>query len=146
MVMCAWNLIVGILQLNLILLPSLLFPSIILSSSSGMSAPIKYGDSVTPKPYESAPTPPELSFEDYKALTEEWTATEERYEEAVGRHNDWKTAQAKEAWAEKLRLDKLACLLKVEALKKEKEEAERKAEEKRKEDERIAGCWCSVGK
>ncbi len=85
-----------------------------------------------------------LSFEDYKALTKERTAMEERYEEAVGRHNDWKTARAKEARVEKLRQDKLACLLKVEALKKEKEEAERRAEEerkaeaKRKEDERVA--------
>ncbi len=45
---------------------------------------------------------------------------------------------------EKLRQDKLVRLLKVEALKKEKEEAERRAEEerkaevKRKEDERVA--------
>ncbi len=59
-------------------------------------------------------------------LTEERTATEECYKEAVGRHNDWKTACAKEARAEKLRQDKLARLLKVEALKKEKEEAERR--------------------
>ena len=73
--MCAWNLIVGILQLNLVLLPSSLLPSIILSSSLTMSTPIKYHDSVTPEPYESALMPPELSFEDYKALTEEWTAT-----------------------------------------------------------------------
>ncbi len=55
-----------------------------------------------------------------------------------------KTTRAKEARVEKLRQDKLACLLKVEALKKEKEEAERrveeeqKAEAKRKEDERVA--------
>ncbi len=109
-----------------------------------MSAPIEYRDSVTPEPYESAPTPPALSFKDYKALTEERTATEERYEEAIGRHDDWKTVRAKEARAEKLRQDKLVCLLKVEALKKEKEEAERRAEEerkaeaKRKEDERVA--------
>ncbi len=134
----------GISQLSLLLLPSLLFPSHIVSSSLKMSAPIEYRNSVTPKPYELAPMPPALSFEDYKALTEEWTAAEECYEEAVGRHNDWKTVHAKEARAGKLRQDKLARLLKVEALKKEKEEAERRAEEerkaeaKRKEDERVA--------
>ncbi len=74
----------GILQLNLVLLPSSLFPSIILSLLLTMSAPIEYRNSVTSEPYESAPMPPELSFEDYKALTEERTAAEERYEEAVG--------------------------------------------------------------
>ncbi len=102
-----------------------------------MSAPVEYRDSATPEPYESAPTPPDLSFEDYKALTEEWTAAEEQYEEAVTRHDGWKTARAKEAQAEKLKQDKLARQLKVEALKKEKEEVERKAEEKRLEEERI---------
>ncbi len=134
----------GILQLNLVFSPSVLLPCYILSSLFKMSAPIEYRDSITPEPYESAPMPPELSFEDYKALTEERTATEECYKEAVGQHDDWKTTRAKEARAEKLQQDKLACLLKVEALKKEKEEAERraeeeqKAEEKRKEDERVA--------
>ncbi len=102
-----------------------------------MSAPVKYRDSTTPEPYESALTPPDLSFEDYKALIEERTAAEERYEEAITRHDSWKTAKAKEARAEKLKQDKLARQLKVEALKKEKEEAERKAEEKRLEEERI---------
>ncbi len=134
----------GILQLNLVFSPSVLLPCYILSSLFKMSAPIEYRHSVTPEPYESAPMPPELSFEDYKVLTEERTAAEECYKEAVGQHNDWKTTRAKEARAEKLQQDKLACLLKVEALKKEKEEAERraeeerKAEEKRKEDERVA--------
>ncbi len=102
-----------------------------------MSAPIEYRDSATPEPYELAPTPPDLSFKDYKALTEEQTAAEELYEEAITRHDGWKTAKAKEAQAEKLKQDKLARQLKVEALKKEKEEAERKAEEKRLEEERI---------
>ena len=102
-----------------------------------MSAPVEYRDSATPEPYESAPTPPDLSFEDYKVLTEERTAAEEQYEEAITRHDDWKTARAKEAQAEKLKQDKLAHQLKVEALKKEKEEAERKAEEKRLEEQQI---------
>ncbi len=38
---------------------------------------------------------------------------------------------------EKLKQDKQACLLKIEALKKEKEEAERKAELKRQEDKQL---------
>ncbi len=78
------NLIVGILQLNLVLSPSFLFLSNLLSSSFEMLAPIEYCDSVTPEPYELAPTPPELSFEDYKVLTEKRAAAEEHYEEAVG--------------------------------------------------------------
>ncbi len=102
-----------------------------------MSTPIKYCDSATPEPYESAPTPPDLSFKDYKVLTEEQTAAEERYKEAVTRHDGWKTAKAKEVQVDKLKQDKLARQLKVEALKKEKEEVERKAEEKRLEEERI---------
>ncbi len=89
-------LIVGILQLNLVLSPSFSLFSNLLSSLFAMSAPIEYHDSITPEPYESALTPPELSsFEDYKALIEEWTAMEECYEEAIGRHDDWKTMQAR---------------------------------------------------
>ncbi len=38
---------------------------------------------------------------------------EEHYEEAVGQHDDWKTARAKEARAEKLRQDKLPVCLKL---------------------------------
>ncbi len=91
-------LILRILQLNLVLSPSFSPFLNLLSPLFAMLVPIEYHDSITPKPYESAPTPPELSsFEDYKALTEERTATEERYEEAVGQHDDWKTMQAKEA-------------------------------------------------
>ncbi len=111
-----------------------------------MSVPIEYHNSATPEPYESAPTPANLSLEDYEALEKEWGAMEERYKEAVTRHDEWKAVknrEAKEAQVEKLRKEKEACLLKVEALKKEKLEAERraeeewKAEEKRKEDERV---------
>ncbi len=80
---------------------------------------------------------PGVASTHYKALTEERTAAEEQYEEAVTRHDGWKTTRAKEAWAEKLKQDKLAHQLKVEALKKEKEEAERKAEEKRLKEEWI---------
>ncbi|PBK92660.1 hypothetical protein ARMGADRAFT_1080729 [Armillaria gallica] len=63
----------------------------------------------------SALIPPDLLLKDYKALTN----------------------KAKEAWVEKLKQNKLVHLLKVEALKKEKEETERKAEEKRQEDEQL---------
>ncbi len=102
-----------------------------------MSAPIEYCDSVTPEPYALALTPPSLSFEDYEVLINEWTTAEECYDEAISRHDSWKIVKAKEAWAEKLKQDRLACQLKVEALKKEKEEAERKAEEKRQKDEQL---------
>ncbi|KAK0429525.1 hypothetical protein EV421DRAFT_1914619 [Armillaria borealis] len=48
-----------------------------------MSASIEYRQFATPEPYKSAPTPANLTAEDYKALTDEWAATEERYNEAV---------------------------------------------------------------
>ncbi len=120
----------GILQLNLVLSPSVLFPCYILSSSFKMSVPIIYCASVTPKPYTLAPTPPSLTFEEYKALAIEQSTVEE-------------------AHMERLRKEKEACQLKVELLRQEILEAERKveekrleeeqkAEEKRKEDERVA--------
>ena len=62
-----------------------------------MSAPVEYRDSVTPEPYESAPTPVDISLEDLEALEQERSAAEERYEEAVARHEEWKFAKAKEA-------------------------------------------------
>ncbi|KAK0235256.1 hypothetical protein EDD85DRAFT_792118 [Armillaria nabsnona] len=95
-----------------------------------MLAPIEYCDSATPKPYELALTPTDLSVEDYEVLTEEWTTMEEMYEEAA--------REAKEVYAEKLRQDKEACAAKVELLKHQKLEAEQKEEkkkEKEKEDE-----------
>ncbi|KAK0437785.1 hypothetical protein EV421DRAFT_1738748 [Armillaria borealis] len=92
-----------------------------------MSSSIEYRLSATPKPYESALMPEGLTSEQYKVFTEERAAVEEKYEEAVGAHDVWKTAKAKEARLEKLKADK------------EKEEEERKAaEEKRKEEERQA--------
>ncbi len=140
------NLIVGILQLNLIPASSLCLSSNILFLSFTMSASVEYHDSMTPEPYALALTPPSLMFEEYKALELEQSAAEEKYDEVVNKHNEWKAAkkrEEKEAWAEKLKKEKEACLLKVETLRKEKLEAERRAEEKRKaeekkqEDERI---------
>ncbi len=96
-----------------------------------MSALTEYHDSTTSELYESAPTPTDLSLEDYEALEKEWGAMEERYKEAVTRHDEWKAMKAREA--------KEVWLLKMETLKKEKLEAERKeqlwleAEEKEKE-------------
>ncbi len=100
-----------------------------------MSVPVKYRDSIMPKLYVSAPTPPNLSFKDYKAWMVEWTTVEEHYDEAINRHKDWKTMRVKEAWVEKLKQNKLVWELKVEALKQEKIEAERKVEEQRQEEE-----------
>ncbi len=56
-----------------------------------------------------SPDPPDLSLEAYEALEKEWGTVEERYEEAVTRHNEWKAMknrEAKEAQAEKLRKEK----------------------------------------
>ncbi|PBK75374.1 hypothetical protein ARMSODRAFT_970046 [Armillaria solidipes] len=98
-----------------------------------MLAPIEYHLSATPEPYESAPTPMDLTTEEYKTLTAEWTATEKKYDEAVGKHKEWKATWAKEAWAEKLRLKEKACAVKLEALRQqelEKEQLQLEAEEK----------------
>ncbi len=127
----------GILQLNLVPSPSFHFPSNILSSSFKMSVPIEYCDSMTPEPYVLAPMPPSLTFEEYEALTIEWSTTEEKYDEAINRHKEWKMVKAKEAHMERLRKEKKAHQLKVEVLRQEKLEAERKAEEKRLEDEQL---------
>ncbi len=113
----------GTLQLNLVLSSSVLFPCYILSSSFKMSVPIEYRDSITPKPYVSAPTPPLLTFEEYKALVIERSTAEEKYDEAVNKHEEWKTAKAKKACVEKLRKEKEVCQLKVEVLRQEKIEA-----------------------
>ncbi len=62
-----------------------------------MSMPIEYCDSATPEPYELAPTPADLLLEDYEALQKEWGTAEERYEEAVTRHDEWKATKNREA-------------------------------------------------
>ncbi len=68
----------------------------------------------------------------------EQSTTEEKYNEAVTKHEEWNMARAKEAHTERLRKEKEAHQLKVEVLRQEKLEAERKAEEKRKEEEQKA--------
>ncbi len=139
----------GILQLNFVPSPSLCFPSNIFYLLFRMSAPVEYHDSVTPEPYTSAPMPPLLTFEEYEALSIEQSTAAEKYDKAINKHEEWKTAKAKEVHTERLRKEKEAHQLKVELLRQEKLEAERKAEEKRleeeqktkekrKEDERIA--------
>ncbi|PBK65752.1 hypothetical protein ARMSODRAFT_1022181, partial [Armillaria solidipes] len=102
-----------------------------------MSASIEYRQSATPEPYESAPTPADLTAEDYKALTVERVAAEERYDEAVSKHEEWKAMKAKEARAEVLRLKEVARAAKLEALRqqeleKEKERLRLEAEEKQR--------------
>ncbi|KAK0429542.1 hypothetical protein EV421DRAFT_1745420, partial [Armillaria borealis] len=87
-----------------------------------MSNSIEYCQSATPQPYESTPMPVGLTSDEYKNLTEERLAMEEKYEEAIGAHEMWKAAKAKEARLEKLR---------------KKEQEQEVAEKKRKKDERI---------
>ncbi|SJL12780.1 uncharacterized protein ARMOST_16211 [Armillaria ostoyae] len=76
--------------------------------------------------------PEGLTLEQYKVFTEERAAAEEKYEEAVGAHDEWKAAKAKEAWLEKLKADKE---VQVEKLKKLQElEEERKVVEKKEQE------------
>ncbi|PBK61668.1 hypothetical protein ARMSODRAFT_981419 [Armillaria solidipes] len=98
-----------------------------------MLGPNKYHQSATSEPYESA-----LISDEYKALTDEWIAAEERYDEAVSRHEEWKTARAKEAWTEKLRVKEEAPAAKLEALRqqeleKEKEQLQLEAKEEQQQ-------------
>ncbi|SJK99875.1 uncharacterized protein ARMOST_03186 [Armillaria ostoyae] len=100
-----------------------------------MSSSNEYRLSTTPEPYESAPTPPDLTAEEYKALTAERATEEERYDEVVGKHEVWKAMKAKEAWVEALWLKEAARAAKLEVLKqqeleKEKEQLRLEAEEK----------------
>ncbi|SJL06761.1 uncharacterized protein ARMOST_10103 [Armillaria ostoyae] len=102
-----------------------------------MSSSNEYCLSTTPEPYESAPTPPDLTAEEYKALTAERAAEEEKYDEAVGKHEGWKAIKAKEAQAEALRMKEAARAAKLEVLKqqeleKEKERLRLEAEEKKR--------------
>ncbi|KAK0430296.1 hypothetical protein EV421DRAFT_1913101 [Armillaria borealis] len=89
-----------------------------------MSGPNKYHQSATPEPYESAPTSIGLTSDEYKALTNKRITMEERYNEAVSRHEEWKAAKAKGAWAAKLEV------LRQQELEKEKEQLWLEAEEK----------------
>ncbi|PBK73765.1 hypothetical protein ARMSODRAFT_972142 [Armillaria solidipes] len=86
-----------------------------------MSNTIKHCQSATPESYESVPTLEGLTSDQYKLLTEEHTATEEKYEEAVGAHDEWKAAKAKEVdEKEYLRLADLK--QKVDAMAKKKQD------------------------
>ncbi len=93
-----------------------------------MSQPIKYHLSVTPKLYESAPTPEDISIEEIEARV----AVEENYAEAMVKYAAWKEAKAVVEWEEKLRLAHEAWAAKVKALKQKTEE-KRKAKKKRQE-------------
>ncbi|PBK60427.1 hypothetical protein ARMSODRAFT_1026471 [Armillaria solidipes] len=84
-----------------------------------MSSSNKYHLSMTPRPYELAPTPKDLTAKEYKTLTIEQAAAEERYDEAVSKYKKWKAAKAKEAWAEKLRLKEETWAAKLEALRQQ---------------------------
>ncbi|KAK0244469.1 hypothetical protein EDD85DRAFT_945813 [Armillaria nabsnona] len=120
----------GILSLNLLPPPSPYFFELSLPSPFNISQAIEYRLSVTPEPYESAPTPEDISLKEIKA----WAAVEEDYVEAVANHTAWKEAKAVAEREEKSRLGCEAQAVKVEALKQKAEE-KRRAEEKRKEEE-----------
>ncbi len=97
-----------------------------------MSQSVEYHLSVTPEPYESAPTPEDISIEKIEARA----ATEEHYAEAMAKHAAWKEAKAAVERDENLRLAREAWAAKVEALKQKAEE-KRKAEERKQEEERL---------
>ncbi|SJL04359.1 uncharacterized protein ARMOST_07725 [Armillaria ostoyae] len=99
-----------------------------------MSSSIEYRHSVTPEPYEPAPMPPELTFEEYEVLVSEQASTEENYLAAMGTHEEWKVEKVKEARLEKLKVDREAWAEKLKVLQKKEEEW--KAEEKRQADEK----------
>ncbi len=90
---------------------------------------INYHLSVTPKSYELASTPENITIEKIKAQA----AMEESYVEAVVKYAAWKEAEAAAEQEEKSRLDHEAQVAKVEALKQKAEE-KRKADEKRKKE------------
>ncbi|KAK0455152.1 hypothetical protein EV421DRAFT_1730171 [Armillaria borealis] len=90
-----------------------------------------------PESYESALMPVGLTSDEYRLLTEECTAVEEKYKKAIRAHEVWKAAKAKEAWLEKLRVDKETPAEKLKDLQK-KEEEQKAAEEKKKKEERQA--------
>ncbi|KAK0446613.1 hypothetical protein EV421DRAFT_1901466 [Armillaria borealis] len=96
----------------------------------------EYCLSTSPEPYKTALTLEGLMSEEYKLLTNECAATEEKYVEAIRAHEAWKAAKAKEAWLAKLELDKKAQSDKLKALQKVEEEqkvAEAKKKEKKKQ-------------
>ncbi|KAK0430791.1 hypothetical protein EV421DRAFT_1743709 [Armillaria borealis] len=90
-----------------------------------MSSSNEYCLFTTPEPYKLAPTPKDLTAEEYRALTVEWAAAEGRYDEVVIKHEGWKATKAKEARAEKLRLKEEAHAAKLEALRQQELEKER---------------------
>ncbi|PBK73733.1 hypothetical protein ARMSODRAFT_1015263 [Armillaria solidipes] len=101
-----------------------------------MSNSVEYHQSATPKPYESTLMPEGLTSEQYKVFTKECAAVEEKYEETVGAHDEWKAAKVKEARLEKLKADKE---VQVEKLKKLQElEEEQKAAEKKEQEKQVA--------
>ncbi|KAK0431140.1 hypothetical protein EV421DRAFT_1912170 [Armillaria borealis] len=113
-----------------------------------MSSANEYHCSVTPEQYEPAPSPPELTFEEYEVFISERASMEERYLEAVGAHEEWK--KKKEEWKaveeKKKEEERQGVILrekqeaeekqrKLDELKKaEKEAADGAAEKKRKND------------
>ncbi len=78
-----------------------------------MSQTIKYHLSITPKPYELALTPKNISMEEIEAQA----ATEENYAEAMVKHAAWKEAKAAAEQEKKSRLAREVQIAKVEALK-----------------------------
>ncbi len=65
-----------------------------------MSQSIEYHLSITPEPYESAPTPEDILLEEIESRA----AMEENYVEAVAKHEAWKEARAAAEQEENLRL------------------------------------------
>ncbi|KAK0430297.1 hypothetical protein EV421DRAFT_1913102 [Armillaria borealis] len=91
-------------------------------------------NSTSPEPYKTALTPEGLTFEEYKLLTNECMAVEEKYVEAVGVHKkaeeEWKVVEAR-----KKEKERQVTLLKEQqdAADKKKKDDLRKKEKEEKE-------------
>ncbi|KAK0240418.1 hypothetical protein EDD85DRAFT_788482 [Armillaria nabsnona] len=99
-----------------------------------MSNTVKYCQSATLEPYESALMPECLISEEYQTLTEEHATMEEKYMDFISVHEEWMSAKVKEVHLVKLKLNKEVWLEKLRILKLEEEQ---KAEEKWKKDEHL---------
>ncbi|KAK0434987.1 uncharacterized protein EV420DRAFT_1653606 [Desarmillaria tabescens] len=104
-----------------------------------MSSTIEYHVSVTPEPYEPAPTPEDIWPEDLEAFYDEQDAVEKAREDAAEAHEAWKAQKQKEEKRRALELEwrekKLGQERKVAEAKARKEREEREAAEKKRQEE-----------
>ncbi|KAK0434412.1 uncharacterized protein EV420DRAFT_1596941, partial [Desarmillaria tabescens] len=104
-----------------------------------MSSTVEYRTSVTPEPYEPAPTPEDIRPEDLEAFYDERDAAEKAREDAAEAHEAWKVQKQKEEKRRALELErrekKLAQERKVAEAKARKEREEREAAEKKRQEE-----------